>query len=103
MTGAFIAAATGAARARDLEQHEFAQLIEDIHRYHVEYRNGTLSQRDAQELINDAMEDVQSTLATATAIRQDAIAGAMNVAIKVLSDAIHTVLNAAFAGFAFTL
>lgn len=103
MTGAFIGAATGAARARDLEQHEFAQLIEDIHRYHLECASGRLSRSDAQELINDAIDDVQSTLATAAAIRQDAVAGAMNVAMKVLSDAINTVLKAAFAGFAFSL
>jgi hypothetical protein len=103
MTNAFIGAAVRAAGAKDFEQREFAQLIEDIHRYQLEFRHGRLSQRDAQELIDDAVQDTQSTLATATAMRQDAITGAMNAAINVLSQAIRTTLNAAFAGFAFTL
>lgn len=103
MTNAFTGALAGAAQARQLEQQEFVQLVEDIQRYHAEFKSGTLDKDDAQELINDAIEDTQSTLATAMAIREDAAAAAMNAAMKILEQAIQTTLSAAFTGFVFAL
>jgi hypothetical protein len=103
MSKAFFQYLHMSSQASALEQHEFAQLIEDIHRYHQEYKNGQLSRPDAQELINDAIDDAQSTIATARGMREDSVRAATNAALQVLQKAIETTLSAAFTGFVFAL
>jgi hypothetical protein len=103
MLTAFGKAINGSFSADAFVRHELTQLVEDIQNYNALYRSKALSARDAQDLINGAIEAIPNVIATGAAIREDSVKIALNAAMQVLSQAIQTTLKAVFAGFAFTL
>jgi len=87
----------------DFERAEISGLISDIARYNQQAAAGLITEDLAQQNINEAIDDVQGTIATANSLRTDTAAIAMQAGMKVLAGLIQTTLAAAFTAFKFAL
>jgi len=94
---------TGKSHVEAIVRHEFSQLIEDIHSYYVQYRQGLLTKREAQLLITQRRNQIPGILAFRAQLQADLAQKATNDAIKVIQDALSAVLAAAFSGFKLAL
>jgi hypothetical protein len=94
---------SGASQVEQIVNHEFSQLIEDLHSYYVQYRSGQLNKRDAQFLITQRRSQVPAILALRAGLQANLAQQITNDGIKAIQEAFNTVLAAAFSGFKFAL
>ena len=87
------ALANGGQQAAEYATHEYELFISDIEHVQTMAEQGTISEEEAQFLVNQHKSSMQSVLLTVEGLEIIAVQNAINAALAVLSAALSTAVQ----------
>ncbi len=93
----------GGQKASEYATHEYMGFIADIEHVQAMAEKGTISQAEAQAVVDQHKLSMQAVLVTVEGLSLIAVQEAINAAISALNDALMNALGSAFKALKFTL
>jgi len=93
----------GGKKAGEFATHEYTQFIRDIDHVQTMAEAGTITDKEAQFLVDQHKLAMQNVLLAIEGLGIIAVQNAINAALKVLTDALQAAIGAAFQGIKFAL